>query len=166
MRDYIRERLDSYYREQGIRSETVQAVLALNSDDLVDNDRRIRALDTFAAGDNVKNLLASAKRIRNILKKNGERDGAVQTALLQEPAEQALWQAWQDKQPAFEQALAAGDYRAALEPLATLGAPLDVFFTDVMVMSDDPALQQNRLTLLTTLQRGFDKIADLSLLSE
>ena len=166
VRDYIRERLDSYYREQGIRSETVQAVLALNSDDLVDNDRRIRALDTFAAGDNVKNLLASAKRIRNILKKNGERDGAVQTALLQEPAEQALWQAWQDKQPAFEQALAASDYRAALEPLATLGAPLDAFFTDVMVMSDDPALQQNRLTLLTTLQRGFDKIAELSLLSE
>ncbi len=166
VRDYIRERLDSYYREQGIRSETVQAVLALNSDDLVDNDRRIRALDTFAASDNVKNLLASAKRIRNILKKNGERDGAVQTALLQEPAEQALWQAWQDKQPTFEQALAADDYRAALEPLATLGAPLDAFFTDVMVMSDDPALQQNRLTLLTTLQRGFDKIADLSLLSE
>ena len=166
VRDYIRERLDSYYREQGIRSETVQAVLALNSDDLVDNDRRIRALDTFAAGDNVKNLLASAKRIRNILKQNGERDGAVQTALLQEPAEQALWQAWQDKQPAFEQALAASDYRAALEPLATLGAPLDAFFTDVMVMSDDPALQQNRLTLLTTLQRGFDKIAELSLLSE
>ena len=166
VRDYIRERLDSYYREQGIRSETVQAVLALNSDDLVDNDRRIRALDTFAAGDNVKNLLASAKRLRNILTKNGERDGAVQTALLQEPAEQALWQAWQDKQPAFEQALAASDYRAALEPLATLGAPLDAFFTDVMVMSDDPALQQNRLTLLTTLQRGFDKIAELSLLSE
>ena len=166
VRDYIRERLDSYYREQGIRSETVQAVLALNSDNLVDNDRRIRALDTFAASNNVKNLLASAKRIRNILKKNGERDGAVQTALLQEPAEQALWQAWQDKQPAFEQALAASDYRAALEPLATLGAPLDAFFTDVMVMSDDPALQQNRLTLLTTLQRGFDKIADLSLLSE
>ena len=166
VRDYIRERLDSYYREQGIRSETVQAVLALGGDDLVDNDRRIRALDTFAASDNVKNLLASAKRIRNILKKNGERDGAVQTALLQEPAEQALWQAWQDKQPAFEQALAAGDYRAALEPLATLGTPLDAFFTDVMVMSDDPALQQNRLTLLTTLQRGFDKIADLSLLSE
>ena len=166
VRDYICERLDSYYRERGIRSETVQAVLALNSDDLVDNDHRIRALDTFAAGDNVKNLLASAKRIRNILKKNGERDGAVQTAHLQEPAEQALWQAWQDKQPAFEQALAAGDYRAALEPLATLGTPLDAFFTDVMVMSDDPALQQNRLTLLTTLQRGFDKIADLSLLSE
>jgi len=166
VREYILERLDSHYREQGIRSETCQAVLALGSDDLVDIERRIRALDTFAGSPSATSLLASAKRIRNILKKNGERDGAVQTALLQEPAEQALWQAWQDKQPAFEQALAAGDYRAALEPLATLGAPLDAFFTDVMVMSDDPALQQNRLTLLTTLQRGFDKIADLSLLSE
>jgi len=34
------------------------------------------------------------------------------------------------------------------------------------VVSDPPALQQNRLALLTTLQRGFDQIADLSLLSE
>ena len=166
VRDYIRERLDSYYREQGIRSETVQAVLALNSDDLVDNDRRIRALDTFAAGDNVKNLLASAKRIRNILKKNGERDEPVAAERLVEPAEQALWQNWQTLAPAIDAALQKSDYHAALQQLATLGAPLDAFFTDVMVMSDDPALQQNRLTLLTTLQRGFDKIADLSLLSE
>lgn len=164
--DYIRERLDSYYREQGIRSETVQAVLALKSDDLVDNDRRIRALDTFAASDNVKNLLASAKRIRNILKKNGERDEAVAADRLIEPAEQALWQNWQALAPAINAALAESDYRAALEQLATLGAPLDAFFTDVMVMSDDPALQHNRLALLTTLQRGFDQIADLSLLSE
>ena len=164
--DYIRERLDSYYREQGIRSETVQAVLALNSDDLVDNDRRIRALDTFAAGDNVKNLLASAKRIRNILKKNGERNEAVAADRLVEPAEQVLWQNWQTLAPAIDAALQKSDYHAALEQLATLGAPLDAFFTDVMVMSDDPALQHNRLALLTTLQRGFDQIADLSLLSE
>ncbi len=164
--DYIRERLDSYYREQGIRSETVQAVLALKSDDLVDNDRRIRALDTFASSDNVKNLLASAKRIRNILKKNGERNEAVAADRLVEPAEQVLWQNWQTLAPAIDAALQKSDYHAALEQLATLGAPLDAFFTDVMVMSDDPALQHNRLALLTTLQRGFDQIADLSLLSE
>jgi len=77
-----------------------------------------------------------------------------------------LWQNWQTLAPAIDAELQKSDYRAALEQLATLGAPLDAFFTDVMVMSDDPALQQNRLALLTTLQRGFDQIADLSLLSE
>ncbi|WP_314910720.1 DALR anticodon-binding domain-containing protein, partial [Cardiobacterium hominis] len=111
-------------------------------------------------------LLASAKRIRNILKKNGERNEAVAADRLLEPAEQALWQSWQTLAPAIDAELQKSDYRAALEQLATLGAPLDAFFTDVMVMSDDPALQQNRLALLTTLQRGFDQIADLSLLSE
>ena len=166
VREYILERLDSHYREQGIRSETCQAVLALGSDDLVDIERRIRALDTFAGSPSATSLLASAKRIRNILKKNGERNEAVAADRLLEPAEQALWQNWQTLAPAIDAELQKSDYRAALEQLATLGAPLDAFFTDVMVMSDDPALQQNRLALLTTLQRGFDQIADLSLLSE
>ena len=166
VRDYILERLDSHYREQGIRSETCQAVLALGSDDLVDIERRIRVLDTFAGSQTAASLLASAKRIRNILKKNGERNEAVAADRLVEPAEQALWQNWQTLAPAIDAELQKSDYRAALEQLATLGAPLDAFFTDVMVMSDDPALQQNRLALLTTLQRGFDQIADLSLLSE
>ena len=166
VREYILERLDSHYREQGIRSETCQAVLALGSDDLVDIERRIRALDAFAGSPSATSLLASAKRIRNILKKNGERNEAVAADRLVEPAEQALWQNWQTLAPAIDAELQKSDYRAALEQLATLGAPLDAFFTDVMVMSDDPALQQNRLALLTTLQRGFDQIADLSLLSE
>ena len=166
VREYILERLDSHYREQGIRSETCQAVLALGSDDLVDIERRIRALDTFAGSPSAASLLASAKRIRNILKKNGERNEAVGADRLVEPAEQALWQNWQTLAPAIDAELQKSDYRAALEQLATLGAPLDAFFTDVMVMSNDPALQQNRLALLTTLQRGFDQIADLSLLSE
>ena len=166
VREYILERLDSHYREQGIRSETCQAVLALGSDDLVDIERRIRALDAFAGSPSATSLLASAKRIRNILKKNGERNEAVAADRLLEPAEQALWQNWQTLAPAIDAELQKSDYRAALEQLATLGAPLDAFFTDVMVMSDDPALQQNRLALLTTLQRGFDQIADLSLLSE
>ena len=166
VRDYILERLDSHYREQGIRSETCQAVLALGSDDLVDIERRIRVLDTFAGSATATSLLASAKRIRNILKKNGERNEAVAADRLVEPAEQALWQSWQTLVPAIDAALQKSDYRSALDQLATLGAPLDAFFTDVMVMSDDPALQQNRLALLTTLQRGFDQIADLSLLSE
>ena len=110
--------------------------------------------------------MASAKRIRNILKKNGENPNGVQTALLRENAEQALWQSWQNIAPRFAGAQAAGDYGAALQTLGELAEPLDGFFTDVMVMSEDEALKNNRLALLTTLQQAFDQLADLSLLSE
>ena len=166
IRAYILERLQGYYREQDIAAETYQAVRVLDGDDLLDFDRRIQALAAFRKSEAAASLLASAKRIRNILKKNGENPNGVQTALLRENAEQALWQSWQNIAPRFAGAQAAGDYGAALQTLGELAEPLDGFFTDVMVMSEDEALKNNRLALLTTLQQAFDQLADLSLLSE
>ena len=40
------------------------------------------------------------------------------------------------------------DYYAVLENLASLKQPVDQFFEDVMVMTDDLDLRQNRLALL------------------
>ena len=166
VRDYILERLQAWYREQDIAAEIYQAVRELNGDDLLDFDRRIKALADFAHSDAAPSLLASAKRIRNILKKNGESEHAVKDNLLQEEAEQQLWHTWQTLAPRFASAMAEGQYGAALNALAELGKPLDDFFTHVMVMSDDTALRDNRLALLSTLQRAFAQLADLSLMPE
>ena len=164
VRDYVLERLQGYYRDQGIAIESYQAVRALDGDDLLDFDRRIHALHAFAGSANALSLLASAKRIRNILKKNGENTQAVAENLLQEAAEKALWQAWLGISGKVQAAVAAKDYFVALQALGELAAPLEAFFADVMVMADDAALRANRLALLTTMQQGFAQIADLSLL--
>lgn len=166
VRAYILERLQGYYREQDIAAGVYQAVRELDGDDLLDFDRRVQALAAFAHSDAAQSLLSSAKRIRNILKKNGENPQPVSTALLKDPAEQALWQRWQDIAPRFASAQAQGDYGQALQTLGELAAPLDAFFTDVMVMSEEQTLRDNRLALLTTLQQAFDQLADLSLVSE
>lgn len=166
VRDYVLDRLEGYYREQGIDVETYQAVRALDGDDLLDFDNRIQALQRFMQGEDAQSLLASAKRIRNILKKNGENAAAVEEDVLQEMAEKALFATWQEVSPKVAESVAAGDYAAALTALVALAKPLETFFTDVMVMADEEALKNNRLALLTALQGGFDKIADLSLLGK
>ena len=61
--------------------------------------------------------------------------------------------------------LSQRDYNAVLEKLAGLRETVDQFFEDVMVMTDDMALRQNRLALLAKLQQLFMHVADISLLA-
>lgn len=162
VQEYVLERLQGYYREQGHTAEHYLAVRAACDEDLLDFDNRIKALNRFLDTDAAESLLASAKRIRNILKKNGTENAAVAPQQLLEAAEQALWQSWQGIETSVESAYAAQDYTAALSALGQLATPLERFFAEVMVMSEDAALRKNRLALLTALQKAFDKLADLS----
>ena len=45
------------------------------------------------------------------------------------------------------------------------GAEVDAFFTDVMVMAEDPALRNNRLALLSMLHGMLNRVADISKLA-
>ena len=62
----------------------------------------------------------------------------------------------------MEAARAEERYRGAMRELGALGAPVDRFFTDVLVMADDPALRDARLTLLSVLRRTILAIADIA----
>jgi glycyl-tRNA synthetase beta chain len=64
-----------------------------------------------------------------------------------------------------EASLASRNYTEVLQRLAALRAPVDAFFTSVMVMTDDSARRRNRLALLQRLRRLFLDVADLSCLS-
>jgi glycyl-tRNA synthetase beta chain len=57
------------------------------------------------------------------------------------------------------------DYTNVLTTLASLREPVDGFFDDVMVMTDDEALRNNRLALLAELRAMFLNVADVSRLS-
>ena len=61
--------------------------------------------------------------------------------------------------------LAVRSYAEVLNELADLRAPVDRFFDDVMVMTDDEALRNNRLALLAELRAMFLNVADVSRLS-
>jgi glycyl-tRNA synthetase beta chain len=56
-------------------------------------------------------------------------------------------------------------YTEALTELSSLRQAVDTFFDEVMVMTDDKSLRQNRLALLSELRALFLNIADVSRLT-
>jgi glycyl-tRNA synthetase beta chain len=165
---YFMERLRAQYLEDsaaGLSTEMFNAVLEVKPAQPLDFDARLRALAAFLQRPEAASLAAANKRIANILKKSAlQAAPAINTALLQLPAEQALHAAMVRCQPDVESALQRTDYAAAFDQLATLKPPVDAFFDSVLVNDTDESLRNNRLALLTQLRSLFTRIADLSLL--
>jgi len=163
--DFIDERLSGNLREQGYSAQEVDAVLALHPPRLGDVPKRLQAVRAFAALPESPALAAANKRIANILKKAGEVDAHVNTALLSEDAEKRLHAAMQQLLPPSEAQFKSGDYTASLQTLAALRAPVDAFFEGVMVNADEMDLRLNRQGLLKMLHVAMNRVADLSRLA-
>jgi glycyl-tRNA synthetase beta chain len=165
---FLRERLAGYLREQGYSAQEVEAVVEARPERWAEIPKRLAAVRAFAALPEAASLAAANKRVGNILRKSeGAADAApaVNTALLKEPAEAALYEALQAVAPKADAAFSAGDYTASLQALAALKAPVDAFFDHVMVNAEDAALRANRLALLGTLHAAMNRVADLSKLA-
>ena len=163
--DFIDERLSGNLREQGYSAQEVDAVLALHPPRLGDVPKRLQAVRAFAALPESPALAAANKRIANVLKKAGEVDAHVNTALLSEDAETRLHAAMQQLLPPSEAQFKSGDYTASLQTLAALRAPVDAFFEGVMVNADEMDLRLNRQGLLKMLHVAMNRVADLSRLA-
>ena len=162
---FIYDRLSGGLREQGYSSQEVEAVLALRPQRLSDVAKRLTAVRAFAELPESPALAAANKRIGNVLKKAGEVDAHVNTALFKEDAEQALYAAMQKLLPESEAQFKAGDYTASLQTLAALRSPVDAFFDDVMVNAEEMDLRLNRQGLLKCLHLAMNRVADLSALA-
>ena len=164
--DFIFDRLSGVLRDQGFTAHEVDAVLAPRPPILADIPKRLNAVHAFAVMPEAPALAAANKRVGNILKKaEGGLNGEVNAALLQEPAEKALYQGLLEIAPKADKAFKAGDYTASLQTLAALKAPIDAFFDKVMVNTDKVELRNNRLALLLQLQQTMNRVADLSKLA-
>jgi glycyl-tRNA synthetase beta chain len=165
---YITDRLRRYFLDSnaGLATETFDAVLARSPSSLVDFGRRLDAVQAFIKLDAAASLAAANKRIANILRQAGDGDaGAVREKLLSDDAERALWKSLGETTDVVRPLLDVRDYTSALTALAELRAPIDLFFDDVMVMTDDDATRNNRLALLTELRALFLHVADISRLA-
>jgi glycyl-tRNA synthetase beta chain len=162
---FIYDRLSGGLREQGYSAQEVEAVLALRPQRLSDVAKRLIAVRAFAALPESSALAAANKRIGNVLKKAGEVDAHVNTALFKEDAEQALYAVMQKLLPESEAQFNAGDYTASLQTLATLRSPVDAFFDDVMVNAEEMDLRLNRQGMLKKLHEAMNRVADLSALA-
>jgi glycyl-tRNA synthetase beta chain len=157
------ERLRAYYQDQGVSLDVVEAVAELDISSPLDFEHRVKAVSAFKQLPEAEPLAAANKRIANILKKlDGETTIALDTSLFAEAQETALFEAITAQQAKLAPLLAANDYTEALSSLAAIRPEVDAFFDGVMIMSDDEALKNNRIALLTSLRGLFLQVADLS----
>ena len=162
--DFMLGRFRAWYQDEGIAVDVIQAVLARRPTRPADFDARVRAVSHFRTLDSAKALAAANKRVSNILAKADAAIGEINLTACVEPAEKALAEAVLALRTEVQPLIAQSDYTAVLDKLANLRAPVDSFFDNVMVNAEDPALRQNRLAILNTLQGLFLQVADISVL--
>ena len=164
--EFILDRARFILREvSGYAYDEVNAVLRAGSDDLVDVEKRLRALKAIRKSRNFEPLAVSFKRIRKILEKANlpeDQLRSVNRELFEKEAERELHAAVRKAAAKVGEDKRAGRYQEALEEIAGLRKVVDQFFVDVMVMAEDEAMRKNRLALLAELLREFTTIADFS----
>ena len=162
--DFMMDRLKVYYAGASFPPDLFEAVRARRPTRPLDFDARMRAVRALRERPEAASLAEANKRIRNILRKNeGEGAGAtLDAAQFTDGAERALGERVDALAGEVEPLLVARDYESALARLADLAAPLDRFFDDVMVMTDDARLRANRIALLDRARALFLRVADLS----
>ena len=143
--------------------DVVDAVVAISFDNLVESAAKIAALAEFKSRPDFEQLAVAFKRVSNIIK--GVVSGDVVKESFQEPIESELYEKTEEVGRKTLEKLAAGSYLDALTEISNLREPVDRFFNDVMVMTDDEKLRKNRLSLLSSIARIFSNIADFSRIS-
>jgi len=164
------ERFKAWYQEQGISLQTIESVLANRVTEPYDCSLRVLAVSHFQTLPEAENLASANKRVRNILQKSGlvfnlQQLPAISPEFLTETAEKNLHMAIEALQRKTEPLIQERKYQEALAELATLQQVVDNFFDEVMVMSDDERLRNNRIRLLGHLSALFMQIADISKLA-
>src|ERR1035437_1734702 len=167
VRSFFRERLEFYLKDaRGYASDVVSAVLAVDSDDVVDAAARAEAVKNVRDSADFESISSAFKRMKNILRQAAEKTKIialrVDPAGLREESEKELAALIPPTVATVERLRAAHDYEAALREIATLRPVIDKFFHKVMVLVEDDNLRANRLALLQTVVKEFSMIADFS----
>jgi glycyl-tRNA synthetase beta chain len=164
---FLRERLEFYLRDAlGFNYDVVSAVLAPDSDDVVDAVARAQALKGVLHMPEFQAIAAACKRMRNILKqaKGAGIEPAVEFQALPDSADEETRLAAyvSTYAPIVEAHRQKREYQQALSVLAMARELVDAFFDKVMVMVADERIRANRLALLQTLLKEFSTVADFA----
>ncbi|WP_138380648.1 glycine--tRNA ligase subunit beta [Luteithermobacter gelatinilyticus] len=166
--DFFADRLKVHLKGEGVRHDLITAVFALGGeDDLVRLLARVEALKNFLDTEDGANLLAGYKRAVNIVRIEEKRDqtsydGPVDEALLSAAEEKQLFGSLGQVAVAVKDAVGRELFEEAMAQLATLRAPIDNFFDQVTVNSEDQRERQNRLKLLSHIRSTMNLVADFS----
>lgn len=168
---FLHERLKVHLRNEGIRHDVIDASLAMpNADDLTLLVKRTHALQAVLGTEDGENLVQGFKRANNILSQAEASDGVEYSfgpdaKLAESEPEEALFAALDKAEAVIGPAMKAENIETAVAAMASLRGPIDAFFEDVQVNTDNQIIRRNRLNLLHRIRETCNAVADLTRLS-
>jgi len=162
---FMLDRLRGYLRERDFAPDEIEAVVSQSPTRIDQVVPRLEAVKSFRTLPEAESLASANKRIRNILKKTTVTHNQPDPTILQEAAEKDLYAVTSLLMPQVSALREKGEYTEALRALAGVRKEVDTFFDQVLVMTDDPIIRDNRLALLSQLERLMNQVADISKLA-
>ena len=165
LKTFIYERLSNYLKDKNFTSNEIDAVISSRPYYLNDIISKLEAIKKFSALEQSKDLASANKRVSNILKKFTGLIENVDESLLEEDEEIQLFKTITKLNALIIKAIKEKNFIAALNSLVDLKNPIDEFFENVMVNSEDEKIKINRHSLLAQLHISLNSVADISKLA-
>lgn len=168
--DFFIDRLKVQLKDQGFRHDVINAVTASGDDDFLRIVTRAQALQDFLATEDGKILLAGYVRASGILSAEEKKDkkpyvpysvDELQAESFSEAEEKSLKDALVLVISGSPYYLEIGQYYQALQTLIALCEPVEKFFTNILVNSDNSKIRETRLRLLATIRYAMDQVVPL-----
>ena len=159
--EFFTLRLKNIFLDREVPHHVIDLLLSNNELSVADAEGLVNALLANRIDENVE-LVQAYTRMYNLVK-DVEYTG-VNSDLLKEDAEKALFEAASKASEASLAAWEANDYTAVVAVPATLVPAINKFFEDVMVMDKDEVIKANRLQLVRLAYSVMAIIGDISAL--
>lgn len=164
---FVVRRLEQRLADEGVTVECSRAVVNSQGDNLLHMYEAALELDDLFKNNKLGNALtAFARPIRLIRSKVPDADAKLDEQLLQSDAEKELFEASKQFEKRIHQhqsvngSIGIKEFVQATDEL--LSKPVEHFFDEVFVMTDDESLRKNRLALLQHVASLSDGVVDFS----
>lgn len=163
LQDFFQQRVRFVLQEQGLRYDTVEAVLAQGCDQFNRVKKRAQVLSEKRQEESFIQYAQAYTRCFNLTKK--ETLQVLDPSLLADSTEIALAQGISMRCERFDQAVEMGNYTEAYKLAGELVPQIEALFQAVMIMVDDENLKKTRLALLGQCVIMLGCLGDLSVLA-
>lgn len=160
---FFNQRLQYLFKELGLEQDVIQAVLVNNVGQLSYALEKAAILSKKRNDPAFKPIEESLVRVINFAKKSNN-DLPVNHTHFESITEQQLFETYKEVYSKFHKANDNCQAETALHYLAELSCPIHAFFEHNMVMDDNEAIRNNRISLISHIANLIIIFADLSLI--
>ncbi len=158
--DFMEGRFTAYMKEKGFDTDIINSVLSVKNYNFYRNYLKIRSIQELKENPEFSDIMTVFKRVGRIIPEGFKEHFDPNTLL--EKEEKDLYKKYTEINEIFSKNVEDKRYSEALNELLKIKPFIDRFFDNVMVMTEDKKLRENRLSLMKLINSMFRKIADFT----